>query len=45
MTNTDDMERDRWTRAARMTKQEKLEEIRKMRDWLRAGEQKEKERK
>jgi hypothetical protein len=30
----DDRERDNWTRPAPMTKQEKLEQIRKMRAWL-----------
>jgi hypothetical protein len=33
----DERERDQWTRRAPMTKQEKLEEIRKMRAWLNSG--------
>jgi hypothetical protein len=33
----DERERDQWTRRGPMTKQEKLEEIRKMRAWLNSG--------
>jgi hypothetical protein len=45
MSDLDARERDGWTRArAPMTKQEKLELLREMKDRLKAGQQQEKER-
>jgi hypothetical protein len=38
MTSSDEMERDTWTRAGRMSKQEKLAEIRRMKAELMQAE-------
>jgi hypothetical protein len=38
MSDTDEIERDTWSRARRMTKDQKLELIREMKDQLMSGE-------
>ena len=44
MTQTDERERQTWTRRSPMSKQERLEETRRMRDALRGGTNERKQR-
>jgi hypothetical protein len=41
MRDLQETERDNWTRRAPMSKEEKLELIREMKDWLKASKQEE----
>jgi hypothetical protein len=41
MSDLQETERDNWTRRAPMSKEEKLELIREMKDWLKASKQEE----